>query len=61
MESDDTFAWYLHSCGIDMAAAYGKYLEALKANPQFILRFLADLYPEEYIAWRAKRRIMGDD
>lgn len=60
MESDETFMWYLHSRGIDTSEAQKLYLIAMRDKPEFIVSFYAKLFPEEYIAWETKKRILGD-
>lgn len=59
MGNDATFIWYLKSCGIDIEAAQQQYLAMLKNKPEYIVHFYAKLYPDEFIAWKAKNRIIG--
>lgn len=61
MESEETFVWYLHQCGIDTSETQKKYLAALQRHPEFILSFYAREFPDLYTAWLTKRRLKGDE
>lgn len=59
--NEETFGWYLKERGFDMLEVHKKYLVAMKYKPQFIMAFYAEFYPAEYLAWKTKMRILGDE
>lgn len=58
MGNDETFIDYLHTMNVDTSDTYRLYMNTIRTNPQFVLTFYARAYPEHYIAWQAKKRML---
>ena len=53
MGSRGTFGEYLQARGFDMVEVHKKYTDAMK--------LYEENYPEEFMSWRTKQRILGND
>ncbi len=60
MESDNSFGMYLHTRGFDMIEVHREYMAMMSQKPEFILHYYERKYPDEWVAWKAKQRVMGD-
>ena len=71
MGNDETFIDYLHTMNVDTSDTYRLYMNTIRTNPRFaltfyamrtnpqsVLTFYAKTYPEHYIAWQAKKRML---
>jgi hypothetical protein len=58
-EDDGTFAEYLTRRGYSMDELTTRFVTAMARRPENITSFYKREYPEEWLAWQTKKRILG--